>query len=134
MAHDSVHTGENGRGEYRERDGAGRGREKRRQAQESSSNMWHVGAKPVCISRSSFGSRASVGHFDDTLDLDGDLVRQGAHADRGSRMASTLAENLDEQVRAAVDDLWLSAEIGLCIDHTEHLYHARYPIDRPHAL
>ena len=38
-------------------------------------------------------------------------------------MASGLAQHLDEQVRTAIDDLRVIAEIGLRIDHAEQLDH-----------
>src|SRR5260221_10275394 len=41
--------------------------------------------------------RASL-YFNDALDLDRDVVRQRAHADRGARMLAAIAEDFDEEV------------------------------------
>src|SRR6266853_179521 len=55
------------------------------------------------------------------LDLDRNSAGQRAHADGGARMPPALAEHLDEQVGAAVDDFRVILEIGGGIDHPEHL-------------
>src|SRR5205085_12411246 len=60
--------------------------------------------------------RASLA-FDDALDLDRDVVRQRAHADRRARVLAALAEDLDEEVGAAVDHLRLVGEARHGIDH-----------------
>ena len=64
-----------------------------------------------------------VHHPHHGLDLDRDLVRQRAHADRRARVAPALAEHRDEQVGAAVDHLRLVGEFRHRVDHAEHLEH-----------
>ena len=41
----------------------------------------------------------------DGFDLDGDVVWKGSHPNRRARMGSRLAQDLDEEIRAAIDDL-----------------------------
>src|SRR5580693_4032263 len=58
-----------------------------------------------------------------SLDLDHDAVWQRTHANGRTRMAARLAEHLDHEVRAAVDDLGMVSEIRLGVDHAEKLDH-----------
>lgn len=53
---------------------------------------------------------------DNRLDFDGDVVRQGANANRQARMATRVAEYRDEEIRGAVDHLGLAGELGDGID------------------
>src|SRR5690606_11420841 len=68
-------------------------------------------------------------HRHDRLDLDGDVVRQRAEADGRAGVAAGLAEDGDEEVRTAVDDLRVLAEIRHGIDHAEQLHHAPHPAE-----
>lgn len=51
-------------------------------------------------------------HLECAFDLDCDIARQRPHADGRPRMPPGLPEHFDEQVRAAIDHLWLVDEIG----------------------
>jgi hypothetical protein len=53
---------------------------------------------------------------DNCLDFDGDVVRQGANANRQARMATSVAEYRNEQIRRAVDYLGLAGELGAGVD------------------
>src|SRR5207244_887703 len=64
------------------------------------------------------------------LDLDRDLPRQRAHADGGTCMAAGVAEHLDQQVGAAVDDLRLIGELRDGVDHAEQLHHVIDAVER----
>ncbi len=50
--------------------------------------------------------------FDDGLDLDGRVSRQGGHADRESGVSAGVTEHGDEQIRTAVDDTRVIGEVG----------------------
>src|SRR5271166_7008212 len=63
---------------------------------------------------------ARLSDGDDDLDLDRYPAGQRAHADSGARMPPALAEHLDEEVGAAIDDLRVVLEIGSGIDHPKH--------------
>src|SRR3954447_13260347 len=67
--------------------------------------------------------------LDDGLDLDRDVARQAAHADRRAGVAPPVPEHLDEQVRAAVDHLGLLAESGHGVDHAQQLDDPADPIE-----
>src|SRR5262249_47255027 len=72
---------------------------------------------------------ASLAHRDDHLDLDGDPAGERAHADRRARVATALAEHLDEEIGTAVDHLRMVLELGGRIDHAEHLDDLLDPIE-----
>lgn len=55
------------------------------------------------------------------LDLDGDVEGQFGQPHRAAGMAAGLTENVDQQVRASVDDRRRLVETGPDIDHTEDL-------------
>src|SRR5205085_11564370 len=63
---------------------------------------------------------AGLSDRDNDLDLDRYPAGQRAHADSGARMPTALAEHLDKQIRAAVDDFRMIFEIGGGVDHPEH--------------
>src|SRR5262245_61344126 len=66
----------------------------------------------------------------DHLDLDRDAHGQAGHAHRRARvLADGLAEDLDHQVRTAVDDLGLVAEPLGGVHHAQDLHHARDPVE-----
>src|SRR5690606_38603403 len=67
--------------------------------------------------------------LDDALDLDGNSHRERAHADRGARVPAALAEDLDEEIRAAVDDFRLVLEVGHRVYHAEHLDDALHAVE-----
>ena len=52
----------------------------------------------------------SVFDFDDQIDLHRDIERQRRHAERGAGVFSLVAEDLDEQLGRAVDDLRVAGE------------------------
>jgi hypothetical protein len=52
----------------------------------------------------------SPAHQQDGLDLDRHPVRQRSHVDRGAGVAACLAEHIDEEIGAAVDDLGMVGE------------------------
>src|SRR5437660_12247870 len=65
--------------------------------------------------------RRRILDLDDHLDLDRNAARQRAEADRRAGVPAAIAEHLDEQIGAAVDDFGLVAELGHGIDHAPHL-------------
>src|SRR5215204_6785571 len=66
-------------------------------------------------------------NLEDRLDLDGHVRRQGLQADRLAGVDTALAEDLVEQLRETVHDLWCLLEAGNAVDHPQHLDHARDP-------
>ena len=63
------------------------------------------------------------------LDLDRDAERQRRHPDRRPRSASRLAEDLDEQLRAAVDHRGLLGELRRAPHEPEELHHPLDPVE-----
>ena len=59
-----------------------------------------LGVAPAAPIRRSRGTDAC-----DALDLDGDVEGQLGHPDRAASVAAPLSEDIDEQIRAAVDRL-----------------------------
>jgi hypothetical protein len=57
-------------------------------------------------------ARLSAAHQQNRLDLQRHPVRQRSHADRGAGVAAGLAEHIDQEVGAAVDDLGMVGEIS----------------------
>src|SRR5665811_8548 len=55
------------------------------------------------------------------FDLHAYLVWQGNEPHRGASVASGVAKNLNQQIRAAIDDLGLTAKIRGAVDHAQHL-------------
>src|SRR6516165_1188807 len=66
-------------------------------------------------------SSARLSDRDNDLDLDRYSTRQRAHTYRRAGVPAGLAEYLDKEVGAAIDDLRVILEIGCGIDHSEHL-------------
>src|SRR5205823_11787291 len=44
-------------------------------------------------------------------------------------MAALFAEQLDQEIRCSVDHLWLPRKPEIAVDHTQHLYDSRHPIE-----
>ena len=57
------------------------------------------------------------------------LPGRRAEADGRARVPAAVAEHLDQQVRAAVDDLGVFAELGHGVDHAEQLDDALHPVE-----
>src|SRR5208282_6788039 len=64
------------------------------------------------------------------FDFDGDLHRQASHSNCGTRMTARFAENLDQQIGAAVDDARMIGELRYGVDHSEQLDDAFDAIER----
>src|SRR6185295_10637552 len=62
--------------------------------------------------------------FRDCLDLDGNIDRQRAGANRRAGVFALVAEHLDHDVRGAVHDLGVVGELGDAIDEADELYDA----------
>ena len=58
---------------------------------------------------------------DDDFDLDRDAGWQRANADRRAGVPTRVAKDLDEKIRATIDDLRVVLEIGRGVDHPEHI-------------
>src|SRR3954451_16817572 len=58
------------------------------------------------------------------LDLDRDVEGQLGQTDGAARVPAGLAEDLDEQIGATVDDLWRLVEARRDVHHAEHLHDA----------
>src|SRR5687767_9777390 len=67
-------------------------------------------------------------HLHGALNLDRNLIWQGYETDRRPSVPTRLAEDLDEQVGAAVYDFGLVAKVGGAIDHAEHFHHASHAV------
>jgi len=67
---------------------------------------------------------------DDSFNLDRDLAGQGDVADGGAGVPAGFAEHIDEQVRAAVDDLGRIVEIRRGVDHAEELDDVVHAVER----
>src|ERR1700678_1775765 len=76
---------------------------------------WKTGARRQAL---------SAAQFQNALDLDGNIARQGTHADGAPRGPAGLSKDVDHQFAKAVDDLWMPLEIGDRVDHAEDLEHA----------
>ena len=63
-------------------------------------------------------------HLDDGVHLDGEAERQLVDADGGAGVAAGVAEDLDHQVRAAVDDARDGGEVGAGLDEAAELHDA----------
>ena len=50
-------------------------------------------------------AQISLGHLNDRFDLNRHIEGERAHSDGATRMPTAIAEDLDKQVRATVDDL-----------------------------
>ncbi len=99
-----------------------------------------VGSRNVNVSGMSIGASArddaevhSVGQSirrqpSDQLDLHRYVERQLCEPDGTAGMSPGLAENLDEQIGAPVDDRGSLVESGCHVDHSEHLDYSQYPI------
>jgi hypothetical protein len=77
--------------------------------------------------RSSPAGDPALFHLDNRLDLDRYAERQTADADRGARVL--LAEHLDEEIRAAIDDLGMLDIVRHGIHHSEQLHDPSHPIE-----
>src|SRR5947208_6107963 len=68
-----------------------------------------------------FLNRPLLCDFENRLNFHCDVRWQRSHADRAARAdADFLAEHFGEELAAAVDDLWVLAEIRGAIHHAEH--------------
>ncbi len=76
-----------------------------------------IGGRHGHVSRSAMVS----GQLEDRLDLDRNAEGKPGDADGGTGMTSLVAQNLDYQLRRAVDDLRLVAEIGRAVDEAGQL-------------
>src|SRR3954471_19024533 len=72
--------------------------------------------------------RIASDDFRDQLDLNSDVERQLGHPDGGAGMAPRVAEDVHQQIAAAVDDAGRVVEAGRAVDHAEQLH------DRGHAI
>src|SRR5439155_667188 len=88
-----------------------------------------LAASPTFLFGRFFRPWGSTADLDDALDLHRDGVGQRSHAHGGARVLALVAEHLDEQVRAAVDDLRLVAELGRAVHHAEQLHHAAHAVE-----
>src|SRR5262249_3513350 len=86
--------------------------------------LWRAAPRRACSSSTLWL------HLEDDLDLDRYVTRQASHADRRSGVPTVLAEDLHEQVRAAVYHLRLQAEAGRGVDHAEQLDDSADPVER----
>ena len=55
--------------------------------------------------------------FDDGLDLDRNVVREGTHPDGGSRVAAGFAKDFDKKIGTSIDDVWVVGKVRRGIDH-----------------
>src|ERR1700722_2860880 len=69
------------------------------------------------------------GKLEHRFDLDRDAERQRGHSDRGAGMLSRVAENLDHQVRGAVDHLRHVDEPRHAVDKTAEAQHLLDPVE-----
>ena len=58
---------------------------------------------------------------DDSFNLNGDVIRQRAEADRRPGVSAIVTEDFDQQIGTSVDDLRMLGEIGNCIHHAQQL-------------
>ena len=65
-----------------------------------------------------------VRHFRDQVNLDGGARGQGINADGGAGVTTCRAEDGDQQVRSAINDLGLGGEIISAINKTAHAHDA----------
>src|SRR3989441_7809735 len=86
-------------------------------------------ASPTFLFGRFFRPWGGAADLDDRLDLHRDRVGQRSHAYGGAGVLALVAEHLDEQVRAAVDDLRLVAELGRAVHHAEQLHHAAHAVE-----
>src|SRR5690606_6950428 len=70
------------------------------------------------------GGVESSPHLDDGVDLDGEAEGEAVDADGGAGVAALVAEDLDHQVRAAVDDGGDGLEVAGGLDEAAQLDHA----------
>ena len=95
-----------------------------------------VGEFPVALLASTaVGTRGSApADLDDHLDLDRKVERDGCDADDGSDVPSGLAEHVDEEVRAGVDDVHVVGEVGGAVHHPGHPDHPDDLVEGPEVL
>ena len=69
-------------------------------------------------------------HFENPLDLDGDVPRERAHADGAPGADSVVrAPDFSEEFAAAVDDLGVVVEVGSGVHHAEEFDHALHAVE-----
>src|SRR5262249_60565226 len=64
------------------------------------------------------GTGSGAGDFKNTFDFDGGVPGKGGHSDRGARVPSPVAKNLDHKIRGAVH--YFGAVNETCVRSDEH--------------
>ena len=70
----------------------------------------------------------SLGDLNNRFDLHRHIEGERAHSDGATRMPTAIAEYLNEQVRATVDDLWVVGKFRRGVHHAEHSAEANHLI------
>jgi len=65
-------------------------------------------------------SKAISNNLNHRLNLNRHVERKGTHPDGAACVPASIAEHFNEQIRAAVDYLWMVGKIRYGIDHAEH--------------
>ena len=66
--------------------------------------------------------------FNNRVDLDCDVVRQGTDTKRGARMTARFSEDFDEQIGCAVDDLRVEKEVRGGVHKSADIHKSNEPV------
>ena len=78
--------------------------------------------------------KISLGNYNNRFDLNRHIQGQRAHSDGATRMPTAIAEDLDKQVRATVDNLRVVGEFRHGVHHAEHSAEANHLIKTTSGL
>ena len=86
--------------------------------------------RPYCESQHSrTPDRANLRNLNNRFDLHRHVEGERRHSDSATCMPTAVAEDLDEQVRATVDDLWVVGKLRHGVYHAEHSAEAYHLIE-----
>jgi hypothetical protein len=77
-------------------------------------------------SRTPDRAQISLGNLNTRFDFYRHIEGERAHSDGATRMPAAIAEDLDEQIGATIDNLWVVGEFRHGVHHAEHSAEANH--------